>query len=80
MFLDQMLEVRCRVAGSLPTIQRALVIVGGYIQDYVPGGVQPQNLASDSFEVIPEGVPVRGEEGDGKELFMEWFSVRPGRC
>ena len=79
MFLDQMLEVRCRVAG-FPTIQWTLVIVGGNVQDYVPGGVQSQDPASDFFEVNPEGVPVRGKEGDGEELFMEWFGFRSGRC
>ena len=65
-----MLEV-CRRVARFPTIQWTLVIVGGNIQDYVPGGVQSQNFASDSLEVNPEGVPVRGKERDVEDFFME---------
>ena len=58
MFLSQMLKVCGRVAGPLSTIQWALVVIGGYVQDYIPGGVQPQDLAGNTLEVVPEGVPV----------------------
>ena len=80
MFLGQMLKVCGRVAGPLSTIQRALVVIGGYVQDYIPGRVQPQDLAGNTLEVVPEGVLVRGKEREGEKILGERFSCRLGRC
>ena len=69
-FFGQMLVVSPWVTGPLSAVQGTLFSVSGNVQDHVLCGIQPEDLAGDPLEVVPEGDPVRGEEWDGEEIVL----------
>ena len=75
-----MLVIVLRVTRTFAAVEGTLAVIGGHVEDQVPRWRELEEFAGDTFKVVPEGVPIRQEQGQGEDVRSRDSDRRGSGC